>query len=60
VPASTVAAIRNRMGTWEKVTIHVYPGTEHGFNRYGYPQYYGAAAGVARERTLANFRWLLS
>jgi carboxymethylenebutenolidase len=58
VPASTVAAIR--MGTWENVTIHAYPGTEHGFNRYGYPRYHGAAAGVARERTSAHFRGLLS
>ena len=60
VPADTVAAIRDRMGAWEKVTIHVYPGTEHGFNRYGYPPYHEAAAGLARERTLAHFRRLLS
>ena len=40
------------------MTIHAYPGTEHGFNRYGYPRYHGAAAGVARERTLAHFRGL--
>ena len=60
VPANTVAAIRDRMGSWEKVTIHVYPGTEHGFNRDGYPPYHEAAAGLARERTMAHFRRLLS
>jgi carboxymethylenebutenolidase len=57
VPASTVAAIRGRMGTWE---IHVYPHTEHGFNRHGYPPYHEAPAGLAREHTLAHFRRLLS
>ena len=40
--------------------IHVYPGTEHGFNRQGYPPYAEAAAAQARERTLAHLRRLLS
>jgi carboxymethylenebutenolidase len=59
VPAETVAAIEARMGGWETVDIHVYPDTEHGFNRYGYPPFNEAAAKVARERTLAHFRRLL-
>ena len=40
--------------------IHVYPGAEHGFNRYGYPSHNEAAAGLALERTLAHFRRLLT
>jgi carboxymethylenebutenolidase len=56
VPADTVEAIRARMGDWDNVDIHVYPGTEHGFNRYGYDPYNEAQAAVARERTLALFR----
>jgi carboxymethylenebutenolidase len=59
VPAETVEAIQARMGAWDDVDIHVYPGTEHGFNRYGYPPFNEAAAKQARERTLAHFRRLL-
>ncbi len=60
VPPEVVAAIRDRMGARDNVEIHVYPGTEHGFNRYGYPPHNEAAAGVARQRTLAHFQRLLS
>lgn len=60
VPAATVAAIRVRMGGWKNVDIHVYPGTEHGFNRQGYPPYQESAATLARERTLTHFRRLLA
>lgn len=56
VPPQTVAAIRARMGAWDNVDIHVYPGAEHGFNRHGYPCHNEAAAAAARERTLAHFR----
>ncbi len=56
VPEATVAAIRARMGCEAGVDIHVYPGTEHGFNRRGYPPYNEAAAGQARRRTLALLR----
>jgi len=56
VPADTVAAIKARMGGWDNVDIHVYPGTEHGFNRFGYDPYNEAQAAIARERTLAHFR----
>jgi dienelactone hydrolase len=48
------------MGGSPRVSIHVYPGTEHGFNRYGYAPYAEAAAAQARQRTLAHFRRLLS
>lgn len=61
VPAPTVAAIRARMGGWTNVAIHEdYAGSEHGFNRQGYPPYQEAAAKRARERTLAHFRRLLA
>ncbi|MEL0020736.1 MAG: dienelactone hydrolase family protein [Rickettsiales bacterium] len=55
VPEATVAAIRARMGDWDNVDIHIYPGTEHGFNRQGYEPYNEAQAAIARERTLAHF-----
>jgi carboxymethylenebutenolidase len=60
VPEDAVAAIQARMGAWDNVDIHIYPGAEHGFNRQGYPPYSEAAAAPARERTLAHFRRLLS
>ena len=60
VPASTVAAIQARMGGSKGVDIHIYPGTEHGFNRQGYPPYNETAAAQARQRTLAHLHHLLS
>ena len=60
VPASTVAAIKAHMGGSQGVSIHLYPGTEHGFNRQGYPPYNEAAAAQARQRTLAHLRRLLA
>lgn len=59
VPPETVAAVQNKLGGSDKVAIHIYPGTEHGFNRQGYPPYHEAAAATARQRTLAHFRRLL-
>jgi len=59
VPPETVAAVQNKLGASDKVAIHIYPGTEHGFNRQGYPPYHEAAAATARQRTLAHFRRLL-
>ncbi len=60
VPPETVAAIEARMGGSQGVSIHTYPGTEHGFNRQGYPPYNEVAAGEARQRTLAHLHHLLS
>ena len=60
VPEATVAAIRARMGGEPGVDIHVYPGTEHGFNRKGYPMFNEAAAKTARERTLGLLRAALA
>jgi carboxymethylenebutenolidase len=56
VPEETVAAIEARMGGWDNVEIHLYPGAEHGFNRFGYPPYKEEAAAPARQRTLAHLR----
>lgn len=56
VPADAVEAITNKLGDDHRVEIHIYPGTEHGFNRYGYPPHNEAQAAIARERTLAHLR----
>ena len=56
VPADTVAAIKTRMGDWNNVDVHIYPGTEHGFNRFGYEPYNEVQAAIARNRTIAHFR----
>ena len=56
VPEATVAAIRAGMGGEAGVDIHVYPGTEHGFNRQGYPPFNEDAAREARRRTVALLR----
>ena len=60
VPAPTVAAIQARMGGSPGLRDLRVPGTEHGFNREGYPPYAEAAAAQARERTLVHLRRLLS
>lgn len=56
VPQATVDAVNARMGDWDNVDIHVYPNTEHGFNRFGYPSFDEGAAALARSRTIAHFR----
>ena len=55
VPEETVTAIQARVGSWNTVDIHRYPGTEHGFNRFGYDPYEAEQAAIARKRTLAHF-----
>ena len=55
VPAETVAAVQARMGDWANVDIHIYPGTEHGFNRFGYEPHNETQSAIARKRTLAHF-----
>ena len=56
VPPDTVQAIRTEFASSDLVDIHVYPDTEHGFNRYGYPPHNEAQAAVARGRTIEHFR----
>jgi carboxymethylenebutenolidase len=60
VPTETVEAICSKFADETRVDIHVYPGTEHGFNRYGYPPHNEAQSRVARDRTIAHFRRHLS
>jgi carboxymethylenebutenolidase len=60
VPEATVDAIQARMVDSEQVDIFLYPGAEHGFNRFGYPPYLESAATEARARTLAHLRKHLS
>lgn len=60
VPPETVEAIRATFATETRVEIHIYPGTEHGFNRYGYPPHNESQAAIARARTIAHFRRQLS
>jgi carboxymethylenebutenolidase len=60
VPPESVAAIQARLGGLSNVSIHLYPGMEHGFNRKGYPPYNEAAATLARQRTIEHFRHLFS
>ncbi|MDP6352420.1 MAG: dienelactone hydrolase family protein [Alphaproteobacteria bacterium] len=52
VPPDAVAAVRARLTDKSNVTIHVYTGAEHGFNRAGYPPYDAASAKLARVRSL--------
>jgi len=56
VPAPAVELIREKLAPTGLAEIHVYPDTEHGFNRYGYPPHHEAQATVARERTVRHFR----
>ncbi|MGE0699930.1 MAG: dienelactone hydrolase family protein [Hyphomicrobiaceae bacterium] len=55
-PQSTVGLVTRTLAPNPLAEIHVYPGTVHGFNRYGYPPHHEAQAAVARGRTLAHFR----
>jgi len=56
VPLPTVDLIRDALAGSGLAEIHVYDGTEHGFNRYGYPPHHEAQAAVARQRTIEHFR----
>ncbi|MCB1741096.1 MAG: dienelactone hydrolase family protein, partial [Gammaproteobacteria bacterium] len=56
IPESTLKTIRERLGNSPHVQIHVYPDTEHGFNRFGHPPYNAQQAALARERTLTHLR----
>lgn len=60
VPQPTVDSIRAAMGASSRVGIHIYPGTEHGFNRFGYPPHHEVQAAIARRRTLEHFRMHLA
>ena len=56
VPSPSVDLIRDALKPSRLADVHVYAGTEHGFNRYGYPPHHEAQATVARKRTIEHFR----
>jgi len=56
VPPATVDVVRKTLSPNRLAEIYVYPGTVHGFNRYGYPPHHEAQAGIARSRTIEHFR----
>jgi carboxymethylenebutenolidase len=60
VPQATVDLVRATLVPTGKAEVHVYAGTVHGFNRYGYPPHHEAQAAVARKRTIDHFRRHLS
>ncbi len=60
VPPETLEAIRAQFANEQRVEIHVYPGTEHGFNRYGHPPHNESQAAIARDRTVEHFKRQLS
>ena len=55
VPPEAYQAIKDRLGDKSNVTINLYEGAEHGFNRKGYPPYHAEAADQAMTRTLVLF-----
>ncbi len=55
-PASAVARIREAFALRPEIAVHVYPGTERGFERIGGPAYDKAAAGLAHSRSIATLR----
>ena len=60
VPQETVVLVKQALAAHTQVAIHDYDGTDHGFNRFGYPPYHPQAAAVALERSLAFLRTHLS
>lgn len=56
IPLETVKPIAKRAADSPQMTVQVYEGAGHGFNRNGYSQYHETSAQLARERTLAHLR----
>ena len=56
VPAAEVARIKQTFAGRPEVTVHVYPGTQRGFDRRGDANYDQAAAGLAHSRSVALLR----
>jgi len=55
VPLETQAKIRQELSGNVSVTVYSYPQVNHGFDRFGYPQYDRAAAELANGRTMEFF-----
>ena len=58
IPPSTVAEVRQRLGTKQNVEIYDYPGVDHGFNSEDRKAYNPAAAKLAMQRTLKVLKQL--
>jgi carboxymethylenebutenolidase len=56
VSPTALAAIRERLGVWPNVEIHVYPGVGHGFAAQGRDAFDKPAAMMAHSRSIAVFR----
>lgn len=56
IPLETVTPIVKRASESPKMTVQIYEGAGHGFNRKGYSQYHESSAKLARARTLAHLR----
>ena len=56
VPQETVALVKDALADKANVGIYDYPGTQHGFNRFGYPPHHPESAAKALERSLSFLR----
>ena len=56
VPQETVALVKDALADKANVSIYDYPGTQHGFNRFGYPPHHPESAAKALERSLSFLR----
>ena len=54
-PAAVEAALRKLKAAGVTYTVHIYPGTQHGFHNDTTPRYDKAAAELAWQRTLDHF-----
>lgn len=56
IPLESVKPIAKRAADSQRMTVQIYEGAGHGFNRKGYPQYHETSAQLARQRTLAHLK----
>lgn len=56
IPLATVTPVADRAARSDRMTVQIYDGAGHGFNRRGYPPYHEPSARLARERTLAHLK----
>lgn len=52
-PPSLVASLQGVLPPIPGIEVHVYPGADHGFGRFGYPPFHAGAAALAEQRTIA-------
>lgn len=56
VPAQTYAQVRETLAGKPNVEVHLYPGADHGFNRFGYAPFHEPSAALALQRSLSFLR----